>query len=212
MAMTTEPMKQYMMKKCDWEEETFLDIDWESHRRAANRHHKRRTTLNKHLGNILLVGKVVSRCDHVKNRSDCPACSTGDGTCLETCSHMYRCPARSAWRKQFMSGLRKKLNSLGTEIGLMEMMLAEVKSALMRQQFRVPQDPRNLAAAQEAIGSTHLFKGWISKQWINRQRDHIGNKATKKNCRLCCGRQTHAQRHPDVPNQHAERRQSHFRL
>jgi len=181
MARTTEPMKQYMIKKYGWEEETFLDIDWEAHRRGANRHHKQRTTLNKHLGNILPVGKVVSRYDPVKYRSDCPFCSTGDGTCLETCSHVYRCPARSAWRKQFMSGLRKKLNSLGTEIGLMEMMLAGVKSALTRQQFRVPQDLRNLAAAQEAIGWTHLFKGRISKQWIDRQQDHIGNKATKKN-------------------------------
>jgi len=62
----------------------------------------------------------------------------------------------------------------------MEMMLAGVKSALTRQQFRVPQDLRNLAAAQEAIGWTHLFKGRISKQWINRQQDHIGDKATKK--------------------------------
>jgi len=68
-----------------------------------------------------------------------------------------------------MSGLRKKLNSLGTEIGLMEMMLAGVKSALTRQQFRVPQDLRNLAAAQEATGSIHLCKGHISKLWINRQ-------------------------------------------
>jgi len=114
MARTTEPMKQHMIEKCGWDEETFLDIDWEAHRRGANRHHKRRTTLNKHLGNILPVGKVVSRCDPVKCPSDCPACGTGDGTCLETCSHVYRCPARSAWRKQFMSGLRKKLNSLGT--------------------------------------------------------------------------------------------------
>jgi len=80
-----------------------------------------------------------------------------------------------------MSGLRKKLDALGTETGLMEMMLAGVKSALMRQPFRVPRDLRNLAAAQEAIGWTHLFKGQISKQWIERQRDCIGDKATKKN-------------------------------
>jgi len=80
-----------------------------------------------------------------------------------------------------MLGLRKKLNSVGTEIGLMEMMLAGVKSALTRQQFRVPQELRNLAAAQEAIGWIHLFKGRISKQWINRQQDHIGDKATTKN-------------------------------
>jgi len=119
MARTTEPMKQCMIKKHNWDEETFLDIDW--------------------------------------------------------------CPARSEWRKQFMSGLCKKLNSLGTETGLMEMMLAGVKSALTRQQFRVPQELRNSAAAQEAMGWIHLFKGRISKQWINRQRDHIGDKATTKN-------------------------------
>jgi len=80
-----------------------------------------------------------------------------------------------------MSGLRKKLGSLGTEICLMEMMLAGVKSALTRQPFRVPRNLRNLAAAQEAIGWTHLFKGRISKHWIERQRDYIGDKATKKN-------------------------------
>jgi len=80
-----------------------------------------------------------------------------------------------------MSGLCKKLGSLGTEIGLMEMMLSGVKSALRRQPFRVPHGQRNLAAAQEATGCTHLFKGRISKQWIARQRDYIGDKATKKN-------------------------------
>ena len=181
MARTTEPMKQHMIKKHHWEEATFQDIEWEAHRRAANRHQKQRITLNKHLGNFLPVGKVVSRYDPVKYRSDCPACSTGDGTCLETSSHVYRCPARSDWRKKFMCGLRKKLDSLGTEIGWMEMMLARVKGALTRQPFRQPQDLRNLAAAQEAIGWTHLFKGRISKQWIERQRDYIGDKATKKN-------------------------------
>jgi len=62
----------------------------------------------------------------------------------------------------------------------MEMMLAGVKSALTRQQFRVPQDLRNLATAQVAICWTHLFKGCISKQWIDRQQGHIGNKATTK--------------------------------
>jgi len=121
----TEPMKQHMIKKCCWEKDTFLYIEWEAHRtRAANRHHKQRTTLTKHLENCLQVGKVVSRYDPVKYRSDCPACSTGEGTWIESCSRVYQYPTRSEWRKQFMSGLRKKLDSLGTEMGLMEMMLA----------------------------------------------------------------------------------------
>ena len=181
MATTTYPMKKYMIKKCSWEEDTFLDIKWEAHRRAANQHHKQRTTLNKHLGNFFLVGKVVSRYDPVKCRSDCPACSTGDGTCLETCSHVHRCPSRSDWRKKNISGLRTKLGSFGTEIGLMEMMLDGVKCALTRQPFTVTQELRNLAGAQEAIGWTHRFKGRISKQLIERQHDYIGDKATRKN-------------------------------
>jgi len=61
------------------------------------------------------------------------------------------------------------------------MMLAGVKCALTRQPIRVTQKLRNLAATQDAVGWTHLFKGRISKQWIERQRDFIGDKATKKN-------------------------------
>jgi len=63
-----------------------------------------------------------------------------------------------------MSGLRKKQNSLDTEMGPMEMMLAGVKSALTNQPFSVAKDLRNPAAAQEAAGWTNLFKGRISKQ------------------------------------------------
>jgi len=59
----TEPMKQCAIKKCRWEEATFLDIEREAHRRATNRHHKQRTMLNKRLGNFLPIGKVVLRCD-----------------------------------------------------------------------------------------------------------------------------------------------------
>jgi len=64
---------------------------------------------------------------------------------------------------------------------LMEMMLAGVKCALTVQPFRMPQEVRNTAAAQEVVGWIHLFKGRIYKQWIERQRDYIGDKATEKN-------------------------------
>jgi len=80
-----------------------------------------------------------------------------------------------------LSGSRKKLNSSGTEIGLVETMLAGIKSDLMRQLFRVPQDLRSAVTAREATDWTHLFKGRISKQQTERQRDCIGDKAAKKN-------------------------------
>jgi len=79
-----------------------------------------------------------------------------------------------------MSCLCKKLDSLGTEIGLMEMMLAGVKCALTGQPFRLPQELRIIAATQEAVGWTQLSKGRMSRQWIKRQCEHIGDKATTK--------------------------------
>ena len=175
-ARTTAPMKKYMMKKYNWDEDIFNDIEWEAHRRAANRHHKRRTTLNKHLSRCLPVGKVVNKYDTVKYRSNCPACPEP----VESCAHVYQCPSRHDWRKKFFSGLRSKLEDLDTEIGLSELIYAGVKGAVSGIAPTFPQNLRNLAAAQEAIGWTHLFKGRMSRQWVDRQRDYIGANSTKK--------------------------------
>jgi hypothetical protein len=175
-ARTTEPMKQYMITKYDWDEDTFDDIEWEAHRRAGNRHHKRRTTLNKHLGRCLPVGKRVHMYDAVKYRSNCPACPEP----VESYAHVYQCPSRQEWRKKFLVGLRKKLRALNTELGLSELIYAGAKSAVTGVAPRFSSELRTIAAAQEAIGWTHLFKGRISKQWIARQRTHIGDNSTKK--------------------------------
>lgn len=39
MARTSEPMKQHMIDKHHWDEDTFNDVEWEAHRRATNQHH-----------------------------------------------------------------------------------------------------------------------------------------------------------------------------
>jgi len=61
---------------------------------------------------------------------------------------------------------RSRTQSSGIKTGMMEMMLAGVKCALTGQPFRLPQELKNIAAAQEAISWNYLFKGRISKQWI----------------------------------------------
>ena len=176
-ARTTEPMKQYMIKKYNWEEDTFEDIEWEAHRRAVNRFHKRRITLNKYLGRCLPVGKVVHRRDPIRYRASCASCPEE----CEEYDHVFQCPSRHEWRKKFLRGLRSKLEELDTELGLSEMVYAGIKGALTGVNPAFPQELRNVAAAQEAIGWDHLFKGRMSKQWVERQAEYLGATATTKN-------------------------------
>jgi hypothetical protein len=177
MARTTEPLKQHLIRCQDWDEDVFNDINWEVHRRAVNRHHKRRITLVKHLNDILPVGRLVSKYDAVKYREGCPACPEEK----EKDAHVYQCPTRKEWRRKFLSGLRRKLEKLDTELGLVELICTGIRGALYPDQaLRFPVELRTLAAAQEAIGWINLFKGRMSKQWIARQREHIGTRSTNK--------------------------------
>jgi len=59
-------------------------------------------------------------------------------------------------------------------------MLASVKGALTGQCPRLPEDLRNMAAAEEATWWINLFKGLISKQQTERQREHMGANVPKK--------------------------------
>lgn len=78
-------IKWVRREQIDWDDDTFQNIEWEAHGRAANRHHKLRATLNMHLGNFLPARKVVSRYDKVKHHSDCLVCNAG----TEICAHVY---------------------------------------------------------------------------------------------------------------------------
>jgi len=152
----TEPMKQHMIKKCCWEKDTFLYIEWEAHRtRAANRHHKQRTTLTKHLENCLQVGKVVSRYDPVKYRSDCPACSTGEGTWIESCSVFISTQQGVNGGNSSCQVCARSWTHLAQRWVWWKWCLL---CTLTRQPFRLLQDLRNLAAAQEAISWAHCSK------------------------------------------------------
>jgi hypothetical protein len=175
-ARTTEPLKDKLCHKQGWSEDTFQDIDWEAHRRAINRNQKWKITLVKYLHKCLPVGKLVRHYDKVKYRAECPSC-----TCiLEDDDHVFTCPGREAERKELTKKLKKKLEALNTESGVQELVMAGVKAAIYSQEPRVSADLRELAEQQSAIGWTNLLRGRMSKQWIERQRQHIGSSATKK--------------------------------
>ena len=67
-----EALEDYICKKNDWAPHVIDIIDWEAHRIALNRLRNYRSTLVKHMHNLLPVGKMVNRCDP-KCRPNCPS-------------------------------------------------------------------------------------------------------------------------------------------
>jgi len=142
---------------------------------AANRQHKRRTTRNKHLGNFSRLERLCW---------DMILSSVGRTAALETAKRpVFVSTPSKKWLKEtvHVNGLHKKLNSLGTETCLMEMMLAGAKSALTRQAIQSASRPNETSGIPRGHRFLSAVKGRISKQWISGQPDHIGDKATKKN-------------------------------
>ena len=181
-ARTAEPLAAKLRCDNDWSQETFDDIAWEPHRRALNRNPKCKRQLIKHLHNLTPVGHVAHRNDPTKYSPHCPSCDEPD----ERWHHLYTCPSRENWRKQFLVNVKEKLEKLKTETGLMELILTGLRVPLYpEQEFYFSEELADQVEAQELIGFDHLLKGRISKQWIDRQRIHAGPNPTRsKSCAL----------------------------
>ena len=180
-ARNTQPLVEHLQKKFNWSQETFDSIDWESGRIARNRLKQHRTTLIKHLNDVVPVGSRVSRYDP-KYPAACPSCPEP----LETASHLYLCPcpSRTQWKDQFISKFRKHLDEEGTRLDLMELMLEGIKSAFegrAADTIHVPETTMDIATDQAYIGWENILRGHISNLWVPAQQSHMGAFEPKKN-------------------------------
>ena len=174
LARTTSLLQTHLQKKFGWSEATFHDINWESSRVALNRLKTHRTTLIKHLNDIIPVGKRVHRYDP-KYPAGCPSCHEP----IENADHLHLCtsPARITWKNHFLHKLREKLSEKNTPLDAMELLLEGLKSVLegrASNTIHVPESVTTIAAAQEAIGWTELLRGRLSKAWTQHQQTHLG--------------------------------------
>ncbi len=179
LARTTEPLKQYLCERNGWCEDTLEMIDWEAHRLGMNRHDSHRTTLIKHMHDILPVGSTVNKWNPIYSPC-CPSCP-----CLvETCQHLHLCPAESRrqWRADLLKSLREKLLEWDTDLRLLDLMMEATYRVLHQQlpQGLPTQGLEDLASSQQKIGWKEFLKGRISKRWAQCQQAYLGNRATKK--------------------------------
>ena len=163
-----EALEDYICKKNDGAPHVIDIIDWEAHRIALNRLRNYRSTLVKHMHNLLPVGKMVNRYDP-KYRPNCPSCAEE----VETCAHLIHCPGplRQEWRNKLIPELREKLTDLKTDVHIMDLMLEGVYMVLHNNTdlATVPPGMEALRWEQEKIGWSELFKGRLAKDWARAQ-------------------------------------------
>lgn len=182
LARTEPAMREHLMDRFSWDEDTFEDIDWEGFRRAMGRLDKHRVTLTKHVNNYVAVGRRVNRYDP-KYPRECVTC----GAAEETADHLILCPPRDQWRKDCLTAVRnhfsKDDNRWDAPVELQELLLEGVKSVLEDRDpstIHCAQSVAHILAAQTAIGWGELFRGRLSCSWQQCQSDFLGDRATKR--------------------------------
>jgi hypothetical protein len=171
---------QYLCKKNGWDKATFDSIAWEQHRRAINRHTKKRVTMVKYLNGISPVGKVVSRYDR-KYSAKCPSCEES----METQDHVHQClnPKREQWREQFKEAINQVMEKYDSPAPMRKLWLDGLEKAISDDDDTLVECESNLQLikdTQQQIGWKQLLKGRMSKEWIRYQKEAMGASATKR--------------------------------
>ena len=180
-ARTRPILEEYLQEKFDWTPEQYDSIDKECLRRALNRLQKQRTTLIKHLNDIIPIGKRVHRYDP-KYPESCPSCPEPIGTAL----HLTVCaaPSRLRWRDKFLKELRETLEKINTPVDTMELLLEGLKALFEDRDpttINFPASVQHIADSQAGIGWDQILRGRFSEEWAKYQQAHLGQYDPKKN-------------------------------
>jgi hypothetical protein len=181
-ARILEKQSMYLCKKNNWDSETFETIAWEPHRRAINRHNKKKVTMVKYLNGIIPVGKRVSRYDK-KYSAQCPSCEE----LMETQEHLHKClnPTREQWRNTFKETIKKVMQKYNSPYPMVQLWLAGITKGIEEDDNHMMQHEYDatleaVKEAQKRIGWNQLLQGRMAKEWIVIQREAMGDKATKR--------------------------------
>jgi ribonuclease HI len=178
-AKTSPQLKDYICKKNGWEPEIMDMVAWEPHRRAINKQSKQKVTMVKFLHGMTPVGKRVSKYDK-KYTAQCPSCEEP----METQEHLYQCPNpnRQQWRDQFKDAMKHVMEKYETPETMKRLWLEGINKGMMEDPTPIGDSPdmEDIIEAQEKIGWNQMLKGRIAHQWLNHQRDSMGNGTTKR--------------------------------
>ena len=172
-------MRKHLMKKYDWDEDTYNEVDWTSHGRALRRLEKNRKTLVKYLNNISPCGIVAHR-NNPKYPEDCPSC----GAPVEDQQHLIHCPKRKEDRETWFKAIKQYTEETTTPMPLQDLLLKVLRALLDDEDtdsIEGDQYTQEIVDVQRLIGWDQILKGRYSKQWAVLMDRHLGAARTHKN-------------------------------
>ena len=170
---TATPLKEYILKKYAWSEQTMDSINWEAHRKALGKLFKRRAHFTKLVFDILPTNSQLNKFDNGKRT--CPTCTCS----IEDRDHIIRCLARRRvnWHLEFMASLEDFCRTTKTDSDIQTLLRVGFEQwfstegttlSLQKQQF----SPQlwNIIDQQNVIGWRQMFNGRFSKEWSRVQQ------------------------------------------
>jgi hypothetical protein len=148
-------LRAYLQDHNNWTETIYESINWPAYQSSSSRVSITvKTFVIKHSTDWLPVGVREKR--YGAATDTCPKCNQ-----TETNTHLYTCQSRTAWRKQFITQLRKHLIDTSTAADLRCSIVEGIESWLLTGEMNDPESPN--PALQ--IGWFGVIKGFIPNHW-----------------------------------------------
>ena len=165
---TAPPLKEYILTRFNWSEETYHTINWSAHQRAISITNDKRRKYTKLIFNKIPTNNWVSKFESFRT----PACiRCGHDT--EDFEHVIKCHHSDAWFAEFLKVLSKHLKLLKTEPGLAALLIMGI-TAWRNGDNEIPLDTdehRGIISSQNRIGWVELFRGRFSNGWATLQSE-----------------------------------------
>jgi hypothetical protein len=164
-----QPLHAYYKKRNKWNTTTLHSIDWDAFRGARKQFQ---------YNDIAFCTKLCCRWLSTNAKQVQIKEATID-TCLscnqaETNAHLFQCNSRSAWKQEFIGGLRKLLSKNKTETKIQDAMVAGLDAWLDQRKNTHTLDH------QKEIGWHQCFLGFLSAKWGQQQQEHYNKLGEEK--------------------------------
>jgi hypothetical protein len=157
-----KPLHAYYREVHGWNEKTLHNIDWDAFK-GARRQYKYNDLAYSTKLCCKWLPTYAHRCRWEEGVIDkCISCNE-----VETQPHIFQCKERSAWKKEFINGLRTFLTNHQTDEQVKDGLVAGLDAWVDGRANTHPVDP------QREIGWEQCFMGFLADNWGHRQAKHF---------------------------------------
>ena len=163
-ARTAPALKNYLIKKFEWTETIWQDINHKAFSQALNKQAKHYSTILKHVNRINPVGRRVHKYDK-KYPPNCPSCDLPE----EHYDHVWKCTGRQPWKRTFQQQLRKGLQAWKTPPALLDLILALtahiVEGTDLPDSGQYPEELQEAWFSQQLIGFDNMMRARLTQRF-----------------------------------------------